>query len=179
MKRLNKKGFTLVELLAVIVVLAVIMIFAVPAVLGAMNNARDTAFIQYTQRVRNAAEQQFRSEDMLQDFSVPEITVTGTGVPTLRTARCYTLNQIGLTSVGSYQGRVIVTHRVADGEEHLIMFVSLTDGRRSVTNMRGEHLNRNLTAWESYNMFDATVLNTVNCEGTTFAVWSGPATAIN
>ena len=40
MKKLNKKGFTLVELLAVIVVLAIIMVLTVPSVLSSMNSAR-------------------------------------------------------------------------------------------------------------------------------------------
>ena len=42
---LNKKGFTLVELLAVIVVLAVIMLLAVNAVIPQMNKARKNAFV--------------------------------------------------------------------------------------------------------------------------------------
>ena len=36
--KLNKKGFTLVELLAVIVVLAVIMVIAIPTVIDSMNS---------------------------------------------------------------------------------------------------------------------------------------------
>ena len=40
----NKKGFTLVELLAVIVVLAIIMIIAIPAVVESMNNAKKGSF---------------------------------------------------------------------------------------------------------------------------------------
>lgn len=39
-----RKGFTLVELLAVIVVLAIILLIAVPNVLGIINNAKDGAF---------------------------------------------------------------------------------------------------------------------------------------
>ncbi|UKI28884.1 MAG: type II secretion system GspH family protein [Clostridium sp.] len=39
-KKVIKKGFTLVELLAVIVVLAIIMIIAIPAVVESMNNAK-------------------------------------------------------------------------------------------------------------------------------------------
>lgn len=45
MKKLNKSGFTLVELLAVIVVLAVIMLLAVNAVIPQMNKARKNAFV--------------------------------------------------------------------------------------------------------------------------------------
>lgn len=44
MKKLNKKGFTLVELLAVIVILAVIMVITIPTVLSSMNKATDSAF---------------------------------------------------------------------------------------------------------------------------------------
>ena len=44
MKKLNKKGFTLVELLAVIVILAVIMVITIPTVLGSMSGAKKEAF---------------------------------------------------------------------------------------------------------------------------------------
>lgn len=44
MKKLNKKGFTLVELLAVIVILAVIMVITIPTVLSSMDKATDSAF---------------------------------------------------------------------------------------------------------------------------------------
>lgn len=44
MKKLNKKGFTLVELLAVIVILAVVMVITIPTVLGSMGEANKSAF---------------------------------------------------------------------------------------------------------------------------------------
>ena len=40
----NKKGFTLVELLAVIVILGIILAIAVPTVTGIINNQRESAF---------------------------------------------------------------------------------------------------------------------------------------
>jgi type IV pilus assembly protein PilA len=40
----NKKGFTLVELLAVIVILAVILAIAVPSISGVMDSAKQSAF---------------------------------------------------------------------------------------------------------------------------------------
>jgi type IV pilus assembly protein PilA len=42
----KKKGFTLVELLAVIVILAIIMIIAIPAVLNTMQTARKKSFME-------------------------------------------------------------------------------------------------------------------------------------
>ena len=40
MKKLNKKGFTLVELLAVITIMGILMIVAVPAVQRTIRNTR-------------------------------------------------------------------------------------------------------------------------------------------
>ena len=44
MKKLNKKGFTLVELLAVIVILGVLLLIAVPSVTKLIDNSRKNAF---------------------------------------------------------------------------------------------------------------------------------------
>lgn len=44
MKRLNKKGFTLVELLAVIVILALIMAIAIYSISGVLQNSRASVF---------------------------------------------------------------------------------------------------------------------------------------
>ena len=45
MKKLNKKGFTLVELLAVIVILALLIIVVATTALPAMNNAKKSGYI--------------------------------------------------------------------------------------------------------------------------------------
>lgn len=44
MKKLNRKGFTLVELLAVIIILAIVVGIAIPAVMSTTENARKKAF---------------------------------------------------------------------------------------------------------------------------------------
>lgn len=62
MKKLNKKGFTLVELLAVIVVLSVIMLLAVNAIVPRMNSARKNAFVTEAQVYLKAAETWYQNQ---------------------------------------------------------------------------------------------------------------------
>lgn len=47
----KKNGFTLVELLAVIVILAIIMIIAIPTVLETMASARRSSFAIYIEKL--------------------------------------------------------------------------------------------------------------------------------
>ena len=58
----KRNGFTLVELLAVIVVLAIIMIIAIPAVLDVMNNARKSSFALYIEKVVRDVQTQYVSD---------------------------------------------------------------------------------------------------------------------
>ena len=55
MKKLNKKGFTLVELLAVIVILALLIVVVATTALPAMNNAKKNSLETYTKRVMEQA----------------------------------------------------------------------------------------------------------------------------
>ena len=58
MKRVlkNKKGFTLVELLAVIVVLAIIILIAVPSVMNSMEKARRNSFVVEAREIIKSAQ---------------------------------------------------------------------------------------------------------------------------
>jgi prepilin-type N-terminal cleavage/methylation domain len=56
---MNKKGFTLVELLAVIVILALIALIASPVILGIIKDSQDSAFKSSVNGVKKAIEQDY------------------------------------------------------------------------------------------------------------------------
>ena len=75
MKKLNKKGFTLVELLAVIVILALLMVVLVPKAIEAINNSRANTFVEGYQAFINTVELKY-AEGSLDNATCGD---TGTG----------------------------------------------------------------------------------------------------
>lgn len=89
MEELNKKGFTLVELLAVIVVLAIIIIIAVPAVLDSTDKAKESAFRVYAKKMVIAAQNKRGVEEL-------------TGNP----SNCWKIADLEGNTSGKYSGTV-------------------------------------------------------------------------
>ena len=96
----NKKGFTLVELLAVIVVLAIVMVLAVPQILNQMNSSKKKSFQLYAQRILSSTMSAYKSDDLLNEITNKRYN----GLP------CYTLEDLDMETTGSYRGFVTVTH---------------------------------------------------------------------
>ena len=61
---MNKKGFTLVELLAVIAILAILVIVAMPNVLGMFNQAKANTFVTEVQKYMDNAKNEFIAQAM-------------------------------------------------------------------------------------------------------------------
>ena len=55
MKRINKKGFTLVELLAVIVIMGILMMVAIPSISRVIENSRKDTFVDIAKSYANVA----------------------------------------------------------------------------------------------------------------------------
>jgi len=60
----NKKGFTLVELLAVIVILALLIVITANTVLPMMNKSKKNGMVVYAERVLNAASANFQADSI-------------------------------------------------------------------------------------------------------------------
>ncbi len=74
---MNKKGFTLVELLAVIAILAILVVIAMPNVLGMYNDARKDTFATEAKNILKQAATDFVA-DSLDKYSPTTVYTTET-----------------------------------------------------------------------------------------------------
>ena len=65
----NKKGFTLVELLAVMVVLALILVLVAPNVLNSMNNSKKNAMVIYAKKMISTAKENVEAGKLSGDIT--------------------------------------------------------------------------------------------------------------
>ena len=70
-----KKGFTLVELLAVIVILGVIMSIAIPNIVATIDRNKKSSYIEDAKRMISAAEYKIRSDSSIEYPTNDSITV--------------------------------------------------------------------------------------------------------
>ena len=125
----KNKGFTLVELLAVIVILAIIMIIAIPAVLQTMQSARQKTFKEYVTKVYTTGQNAYLSNQTLggNASGVKPVTVTFKG----QDCTAFDVKEgLGLSSTGSYEGAVVVCPGTNVGDETKI-YVGLKDDNYS------------------------------------------------
>ena len=103
----KKNGFTLVELLAVIVVLALIMVITIPSVLDAMTKARRSTFVEYAQKVINNTTTEYTFD--------ASATIPGVGI------YVYDITQdLGNLHSGSFKGYVVVDATDVDRPRYIL-----------------------------------------------------------
>ena len=91
----NKKGFTLVELLAVIVILAIIMVIAIPSILSTMGTAKKKSFVEFANKAALKAQEKYTSRSL-------------EGLPVRGTIIYDIAKDLDLSNIGDYKGYVIV-----------------------------------------------------------------------
>ena len=90
------KGFTLVEILAVIVVLAILLLLAIPTVLSVVANANKSTFIEFADKVVNLGNKEIAIADVKE--------VEGKSVCVI-----YDITKdLGLDSYGKFKGWVLI-----------------------------------------------------------------------
>ena len=94
-KKLKESGFTLVELLAVIVILAIIMLIAIPAVLNTLQSARKKTFEEFVDKSVNQATKKLMESQLAGE------QVSGCVVYNIK-------NNLDLSSVGDFNGYVLI-----------------------------------------------------------------------
>ncbi|MCR5483589.1 MAG: prepilin-type N-terminal cleavage/methylation domain-containing protein [Bacilli bacterium] len=146
MKKKNK-GFTLVELLAVIVILAIIMIIAIPAVLETMQSARKKTFKEYAMKVTNEGQKTYLSDQMTSNPGSCALYKIKT--------------DLGLNNTGDYNGYVVVKN-LTDKQK---VYVTLYDKEYMVygvelSNLEGAELQR-YTSGDA--LSENNILSVANC----------------
>ncbi len=154
----NNKGFTLVELLAVIVILAIIMIIAIPAVLETMQSARKKTFKEYAMKVTNEGQKTYLADQMTSNPGSCALYKIKT--------------DLGINNTGDYNGYVVVKN-LPDKQK---VYVTLYDNEYMVygvelSNLEGAELQR-YTSGDA--LSENNILSVANCG--TYTVKTSPAT---
>ena len=93
----RSKGFTLVELLAVIVILAIIMVIAIPSVLETITTARKKTFLEYIDKVASSTQTKY-AEDTVKGLAHTSSNIM------------YDIKKdLGLTNTGTFEGYSLIT----------------------------------------------------------------------
>ena len=107
----NKKGFTLVELLAVIAILAILVIIALPNVMGMFNTAKSKSFVTEAQAIYKQVSTDFVTDNLgksggqeyCQYTEIDGLTVNNPKDPSATGATCKTMQ---LTTTRNYYVKV-------------------------------------------------------------------------
>lgn len=121
---MNRKGFTLVELLAVLVILAIILAIAVPNILGIIDNARRDAFIANARMMTNAARTKAASD--------PTILPATNSTVNLLMLNDLDLENIGRDPDGGTYGNNSYVYVAKDATGAIRYFVTLQGSRRAI-----------------------------------------------
>ena len=157
----NQKGFTLVELLAVIVILAVIILIAINAVLPQMTKARKNSFADEVMNYAKAAETKYVSDSQDDEAQVGNITE---GI-------CYNLKTPNYGLHGeyvsknddSYTGIVVIKKQADSNLYDKYVFIASSKYSYNSNDRQDGTLSNPLKKISATNVNDSTSINYADC----------------
>ena len=150
MKRLNRKGFTLVELLAVIVILAIVVGITLVTVLPTLKKTRQEAFELTANTVAEFLEKQYQAQ-LVGDLSGVTVSVT---VPTGTTsADAKSISDTDLKAAGVKP----------DNYRAATWYINTTTGRACVTLTAATRTNPKDGKVGEYHDVDPDVISSTGC----------------
>lgn len=139
----EKNGFTLVELLAVIVVLAILILVAMPAVLNAQENARRNAFTDEASEIINIAEMAY-SDLIMAGQTTKETCIPIRAMVATGSLKKHVANR---GENGAYYGSVLITLSSTDNLASYEIW--LQNGSYKLNETGTKFNNTQLTAYSS------------------------------
>lgn len=76
---MNNKGFTLIELLVALTLLVVVMMIAIPNMVGILNSSKTATYVEDAKKFVTTAEYKFRGDDTLEKPTVDKCVVVNLG----------------------------------------------------------------------------------------------------
>ena len=156
-KRFNKKGFTLVELLAVIVVLAILVLLAMPRVTSMMEKSRVNSFAVEANEILKVAQTAYNDR-----------LLNGTDDATSANYVCYTVDQLIAYGYldkdkGEIVGAIVLQLPTASATDQSVKtYMYLSKGDYYMKNVKTKAKNTNVE--EADNLYSAcTGSGTVTC----------------
>ena len=114
-KKIEEKGFTLVELIAVIVIIAIIMLIAIPAVLNSVESAKRKTFDEYITKSASLAQQKYSEQLLSENYFGGNCII-------------YDIEtDLGLDNTGKFKGYILLNAQTND------IYVTLYDDSYAVS----------------------------------------------
>ena len=131
----KKKGFTLVELLAVMVVLSLILVLVAPNVLNSMNNSKKNAMVIYAKKMISTAKENVEGGKLSGDITSSNIASTKYMIKgTLATDQD---QYVGCVVVGGTMNSTTYTINIVDKGNGLSITGQGLNGLKSTANVNG------------------------------------------
>ena len=140
MKKMNNKGFSLVELIIVIAIMAILIAVLAPQYIKYVEKSRQSADLDNYQAIINAVQTAYADEDMAASLgSTGTITFAkNTGVATTVTSLDSALQQLGV-SLGNIKTKSSLygAATLSIGNNNGVVTISLTSGAASLKEKLG------------------------------------------